>query len=63
MIKLDEPTRRKMPDRCICGCGRFVDAPGEYATDWCRENHAVNLGTLREIELQLKYPEEPDIVY
>ena len=52
-----------MPNRCTCGCGRFVDAPGDYATDWCLENHAVKLGELREAEIQLKYPEEPDVVY
>lgn len=53
----------KMADRCICGCGRFVDVAGDYATEWCIENHSINQGDLAEIRLRDENPEEPDIVY
>jgi len=55
--KLDEPTRPRMPDRCACGCGRFVEEPGDYATDWCIEN------TIGDHMVKNRNPEEPDVVY
>jgi hypothetical protein len=46
-------------DRCACGCGRFVDTAGDYASNFCAENAEVK----RQKELMEINKEEPDVIY
>jgi hypothetical protein len=46
-------------DRCACDCGRFVDAPGRFATNFCVDNAEVR----RQNKLKEINKEEPDVIY